>query len=74
MTRRTLFTALLTAMSGAVAAVSARSVKLRRFRIRLKTRGGSIIGTTIEARDQFEAVAKAQKRYPGCTILSVQPE
>ena len=49
----------------------AQSGKLRKFRVRIKTK--SIIGTTIEARDQYEAVVKINKRYPGCTILNLKP-
>ena len=42
----------------------AQSGKLQGFRVRLKTRSKSVVGTTIEARDQYEAVVKLQRRYP----------
>jgi len=74
MNRRTLLTALLTAFFGAVPGVFAQSGKLRGYRVRLKTKNKSTIGTTIETRDQYEAVAKTSKRYPGSTILNLKPD
>lgn len=74
MNRRTLLTALLMGGFGSVPAVLAQSGKLRGYRVRLKTKSKSIIGTTIEARDQYEAVAKTSKRYPGSTILNLKPD
>lgn len=40
---------------------------------RVKTASGGIVGNiTIQARDQFEAQNKLEKRYPGCTILNCE--
>lgn len=30
------------------------------------------MGTTVEARDQFEAITRIRKRYPDCAVLSLQ--
>jgi hypothetical protein len=74
MNRRRLLSALVTATVALVAPDIALAGQLHRFRVRLKTNGKSIIGTTVEARDQFEAIRTAQKRYPDSTILNVTPE
>jgi hypothetical protein len=43
---------------------------LKKFVFKVKTKSGSIVGNiVIEASDQFAAVAKLMKRYPGCEIL-----
>jgi hypothetical protein len=73
MNRRTLLTAFLPGIIGFALPALAQSGKLRRFHVRLKSKSKSIIGTTIEARDQYEAVVKINKRYPGCTILNLKP-
>ena len=73
MNRRTLLAALLTMVVGFTRPVHAQSGKLREFRARLRTRSKSIVGTTVEARDQYEAVVKLQRRYPGSTILNLKP-
>jgi hypothetical protein len=70
MNRRTLLTALV----GIAPPLFAQWDKSHRFRVRVRTRSKSIIGTTIEARDQYEAVIKVQKRYPGSTILNLKPD
>ena len=74
MNRRRLLSALVTATVALVAPDIASAGRLRRFRVRLKTKGKSIISTTVEARDPFEDIRKAQKRYPDRTILNVTPE
>jgi len=71
MNRRTLLTAFLPGIIGFALPALAQSGKLRKFRVRIKTK--SIIGTTIESRDQYEAVVKINKPYPGCTILNLKP-
>ncbi len=71
MNRRTLLTAFLPGIIGFALPALDQSGILRKFRVRLKTK--SIIGTTIEARDQYEAVVKINKPYPGCTILNLKP-
>lgn len=71
MNRRTLLTAILTTFFGFTLPVHAQSGKLREYRVRLKTKSKSVVGTTIEARDQYEAVVKLQRRYPGSTILNL---
>ena len=49
-------------------------LKPLRFAFRVRPRTGSIIGNiVIEARDVEAAKAKLMKRYPGCTILNVEP-
>jgi hypothetical protein len=68
---RTLLTALLAANFGFALPALAQLGKLRKFRVRLKSK--SVVSTTIEARDQYEAVVKINKRYPGCTILNLKP-
>lgn len=73
MTRRGVLTTALALMCGLVSPVSSVAAKLHKYRARIKTKGGSIIGTTVEARDEYEAVAKIKKRYPGCTILNLKP-
>jgi len=46
--------------------------KLKKFRFRIKTKSGNIVGNvTIEASDVEEAKAKLKKRYPDCEILNV---
>lgn len=72
MNRRAMLTTGLTAILGFALPVFAQSGKLREFHVRLKTK--SIIGTTIEARDQYEAVVKTDKRYPGSSILNLKPD
>lgn len=43
------------------------------FVFRIKTASGSIIGNVvIEARDQYEAENKLQRRYPDCEILGCE--
>jgi len=73
MNRRTLLTAFLPGIIGFALPALAQSGKPRRFHVRLKSKSKSIIGTTIEARDQYEAVVRINKRYPGCTILNLKP-
>lgn len=73
MNRRTLVAAFLMTTFGFALPALAQSGKLRRFRIRLRTKGKSVVNTTIEARDQYEAVIKVNRRYPGCTILNLKP-
>jgi len=46
---------------------------LKPFRFRVRTASGSVVNTTIMARDQFEAVHKIQQRYKGCEILNLYP-
>jgi len=58
MNRRTVLTAFLPGIIGFALPALARSGKLRRFRVRLKTKRKSVVGTTIEAREQYEAVVK----------------
>ena len=74
MNRRAMLTTGLTAIFGFALPVFAQSGKLREFHVRLKTKSKSIIGTTIEARDQYEAVVKTNKRYPGSSILNLKPD
>jgi hypothetical protein len=74
MNRRAMMTTGLTAFFGFALPVLAQSGKLRQFHVRLKTKSKSIIGTTIEARDQNEAVVKTNKRYPGSSILNLKPD
>ena len=62
------------AIFGFAPSVLAQWGMLRRFRVRLKTKSKSVVGTKIEARDQYEAVFKINKRYPGCTILNLKPD
>lgn len=46
--------------------------KLKKFRFRIKTKDGSIVGNvTIEAYDVEAAKVKLRKRYPDCEILNV---
>ncbi len=69
MNRRTLLIAILTAIFGFASALLAQSGNIRGYR---GSKG--ILSTTIEARDQNEAVAKTSKRYPGSTILNLKPD
>ena len=42
----------------------------KKFVFKIRTKNGGIVGNIlIEASDQFAAVAKLMKRYPGCEIL-----
>ena len=42
----------------------------KKFVFKIRTKSGGIVGNIlIEASDQFAAVAKLMKRYPGCEIL-----
>lgn len=44
-----------------------------RFAFKIKTKEGGIVGNVvIEAKDVEAAKVKLFKRYPGCTVLSVQ--
>jgi len=73
MNRRTLLAAFLTGIIGFPLPALAQSGKLRRFQVRIKTKSKSVVNTTIEARDKYEAVVKINKRYPGSTILNLKP-
>lgn len=42
----------------------------QRFDFRIKTKEGGIVGTVIEAKDQYEAEHKVRQRYPGCEIVN----
>ena len=45
----------------------------QKFAFKIKTKDGGIVGNVlIEATDVEAAKVKLMKRYPGCTILSVQ--
>jgi hypothetical protein len=68
MNRRT-FLAMIPA---ATVSLAGMSQKRRRYKFKLRTRGGSIIGTTAEGRGVQEAEVRVRKRYPGCTILRVE--
>ena len=47
--------------------------KFKSFAYKVKTKSGSTVGNVvIEARDSGAANAKLMKRYPGCSVLSVQ--
>ncbi len=47
--------------------------KLTRLSFKIRTKsGGSIGNVVIEATDIEAAIVKLNKRYPGCTILSVK--
>lgn len=74
MNRRNLLTTILITFFGFTPRVHAQSGKLQEFRARLKTRSKSLVGTTVEARDQYEAVVRLQRRYPGSTILNLKPD
>ncbi len=66
MTRRTFLLALLAVTIGSTEALTAN----KKFLFKIRTKSGSIVGNIlIEARDQFAAVGKLMKRYPGCEIL-----
>ena len=54
MARRILVAALLTTFFGITLPVHAQTGELREFRVRLKTRSKSVVGTSIDARDQSE--------------------
>lgn len=46
---------------------------IKKFAFKIKTKDGGIVGNVlIEAKDVEGAKVKLMKRYPGCTILSVQ--
>jgi len=46
------------------------TLALKKFAFKVRTKSGGIVGNiVIEAKDQFAAVAKLMKRYPGCEIL-----
>lgn len=52
--------------------VGAEPRKLKKFRFRIKTKDGNIVGNiTIEAYDVEAAKTKLRKRYPDCEILNV---
>ncbi len=52
---------------------SGAAFKLTRYSFRIKTKSGGTIGNVvIEATDIEAAKVKLNKRYPGCTILSVK--
>ena len=45
----------------------------QKFAFKIKTKDGGIVGNVlIEATDVEAAKVKLMKRYPGCTVLSVQ--
>jgi len=45
----------------------------QKFAFKIKTKDGGIVGNVlIEANDVEAAKVKLMKRYPGCTVLSVQ--
>lgn len=46
----------------------------KRYRYRLRTKGKSIIGGTINATDPEDAKNKLRKRYPDCEFLSLREE
>jgi hypothetical protein len=52
--------------------VAVTTQKRRRYKFRIRTRGNSVISTTVEGRGVQEAEARLKKRYPGCTILRVE--
>lgn len=53
--------------------VLAQQGPLKPFRFRVRTKSGSVVGTTVMARDIAEAVLKTQQRYKGCEILNLYP-
>ncbi len=65
MNRRTF---LLAALFVAVPAIA--EARTRRFRFRIKTKSGGLIGTTEEGSDIDDAKQKVRKRYPDCEFLS----
>ena len=62
MNRRTLLTAFLPGIIGFALPALAQSGKLRKFRVRIKTK--SVVGTTIEARDQVRSGRQDQQAIP----------
>jgi hypothetical protein len=52
----------MTGIIGFAVPARARADKLRRVRIRLKTKGENVVRTTIEDRHQYEALVKANER------------
>ena len=56
-----------------LATSSGAAFKLTRFSFKIRTKSGGTIGNVvIEATDIEAAKVKLNKRYPGCTILSVK--
>lgn len=66
MSRRNFLLALVAIAAGTTDALAAN----KKFVFKIRTKSGGIVGNIlIEAPDQFAAVAKLMKRYPGCEIL-----
>jgi hypothetical protein len=48
------------------------SISSKKFKLKIKTKGNSIIGLQIEARNCDDAKVKVSRRYPGCEFLSCE--
>jgi hypothetical protein len=64
-----LFLILLVGLAGTAQAAT----KTKSFAYKIKTKSGGIVGNVvIQAKDSGAANVKLTKRYPGCSVLSVQ--
>lgn len=72
MNRRSFLTAALALVLVNPSRGCAEPRKLKKFRFRIKTKNGGVVGNvTIEAYDVEAAKVKLKKRYPDCEILNV---
>jgi hypothetical protein len=56
-----------------VLVLSTSALADQRYRAKIKTKSGGIIGNvTANGDNEAEAVVKIKKRYPDCQILSIQ--
>ena len=63
---------LLILLFGLVGTVEA-ATKTKSFAYKIKTKSGGTVGNVvIQAKDSGAANVKLMKRYPGCSVLSVQ--